>query len=179
MSPAGHLVLFLHAHLPFVRHPEDENFLEETWLYEAITETYLPLLLVAERWQRDGIPARLTLSMTPTLVDMLRDELLIRRYCRYLHQLVELADSEARRLADDERFSFTARMYRDLLVESLDRFEHRYGQDIVGAFKVLQDAGLLEIVTSAATHAYLPAFDLTHARSQIRTGVSDKPKMAY
>jgi 1,4-alpha-glucan branching enzyme len=171
MTPDGHLILFLHAHLPFVRHPEDENILEENWLYEAITETYLPLLLVADRWQRDGIPVRLTLSMTPTLIDMLRDDLLIRRYRRHLSHLVELAESEARRLADDERFSFTARMYRDLLAENLHRFEHRYGQDIVGAFKLLQDAGLLEIVTSAATHAYLPAFDLTHARGQIRTGV--------
>jgi 1,4-alpha-glucan branching enzyme len=171
MSPAGHLVLVLHAHLPFVRHPEDENFLEESWFYEAITETYLPLLQIGDRWLRDGIPARLTLSMTPTLLDMLRDDLLIRRYRRHLGQLVELADSEAHRLAEDERFSFTARMYRDLLVENLDRFEHSYGQDIVGAFKLLQDAGLLEIVTSAATHAYLPAFDPAHARGQIRTGI--------
>ena len=92
--------------------------------------------------------------------------LLIRALPSASSHLVELAESEARRLADDERFSFTARMYRDLLAENLHRFEHRYGQDIVGAFKLLQDAGLLEIVTSAATHAYLPAFDLTHARGQ-------------
>jgi 1,4-alpha-glucan branching enzyme len=35
----GFISLLLHAHLPFVRHPEHENFLEESWLYEAITET--------------------------------------------------------------------------------------------------------------------------------------------
>src|SRR5688572_13131063 len=50
----GYLSLVLHAHLPFVRHPEHEHFLEESWLFEAITETYLPLLRVLEGWERDG-----------------------------------------------------------------------------------------------------------------------------
>ena len=41
----AYLNFVLHAHLPFVRHPEHARFLEEEWLYEAITETYIPLLL--------------------------------------------------------------------------------------------------------------------------------------
>ena len=40
----GYLSFVLHAHLPYVRHPEYKEFLEEDWLYEAITETYIPLL---------------------------------------------------------------------------------------------------------------------------------------
>ena len=42
----GYLALVLHAHLPFVRHLEHEKFLEENWLFEAITETYPPLIQV-------------------------------------------------------------------------------------------------------------------------------------
>jgi hypothetical protein len=38
-EPAGYLAFVLHAHLPFVRHPEREFFLEEGWLFEGITET--------------------------------------------------------------------------------------------------------------------------------------------
>jgi len=34
----GYLALVLHAHLPFVRHPEHERFLEEDWFFEAMTE---------------------------------------------------------------------------------------------------------------------------------------------
>ena len=68
----GYLCLVLHAHLPFVRHPEYEDFLEEDWLYEAITETYIPLLDVIERLVRDGVDFRLTMSLTPPLVSMLR-----------------------------------------------------------------------------------------------------------
>ncbi len=44
----GYLALVLHAHLPFVRHPESDFVLEEEWLFEAITETYVPLLQVFE-----------------------------------------------------------------------------------------------------------------------------------
>ena len=63
----GYLSLVLHAHLPFVRHPEHEKFLEENWLFEAITETYVPLLQTLEQWERDSVGVRLTLTLTPTL----------------------------------------------------------------------------------------------------------------
>jgi 1,4-alpha-glucan branching enzyme len=79
----AYFALILHAHLPFVRHPEHERFLEETWLFEAITETYLPLLRLLEGWWRDGLAPRLTLTPTPTLCSMLQDPLLQDRYQRH------------------------------------------------------------------------------------------------
>ena len=88
----GYLSLHLHAHLPFVRHPEFEDFLEEDWLYEAISETYLPLLRVFDRATDEGIPFRISLTMSPPLVAMLRDELLMSRYAGRLDKLCELAD---------------------------------------------------------------------------------------
>jgi len=94
---AGNLCLVLHAHLPFVRHPEHENFLEENWLYEAITESYLPLLQILEGWERDGVTAQLTFTLSPTLCAMLDDRLLQSRYLRYLDGLIELADKEIHR----------------------------------------------------------------------------------
>src|SRR5207249_6024963 len=99
--PSGSIALILHAHLPFVRHPEHEHFLEEDWLYEAITETYLPLLERFEALVNDGVRFRLTLTMTPPLVSMLRDELLQTRYARELDKLCELADREVHRTEHD------------------------------------------------------------------------------
>src|SRR5438270_11150528 len=93
----GVLSLVLHAHLPYVRHPEHPEFLEEDWLYEAITETHLPLLEVFERCVDDGVPFRITTTMTPPLVGMLRDELLMSRYAKPLDQLCELPDTEVQR----------------------------------------------------------------------------------
>jgi len=47
----------------------------QTWLAEAITESYLPLLEIFDGWLRDGIDARLTLSLSPCLLEMLADPL--------------------------------------------------------------------------------------------------------
>jgi len=166
----GHLVLFLHAHLPYVRHPEEQNGLAESWLYQAITETYIPLLSVAEGWIRDRLPARITVSLSPPLFEMLRDEFLLARYVEWTSSLIGLADAEVRRTKDDERFSFTAEMHRARLADALNRFEHRYCRDLVAAFAALQNSGILEIVTTCATHAFLPCFDPSYARAQIRLG---------
>ena len=44
-KPQGYWIPVLHAHLPFVKHPEHAYFLEEHWLFEAISETLIRLNL--------------------------------------------------------------------------------------------------------------------------------------
>jgi 1,4-alpha-glucan branching enzyme len=151
----GYLALILHAHLPFVRHPEHEKFLEETWLFEAITEAYLPLLQLLERWHRDGLNPRLTLTLTPTLCSMLLDPLLQGRYERHLNELIELAQKETHRTSLEQPFHELALFYRDRFAAARQAYV-ACGRDLVGAFRRFQDLGQLEIVASAATHALLP-----------------------
>src|SRR5947209_6082758 len=95
--PQGYLCLVLHAHLPFVRHPEYDDFLEEDWFYEAITETYIPLLDVYESLDRDGVDWRVTMSITPTLAAMFSDPLLQYRYVRHIDNLIALSCKEIER----------------------------------------------------------------------------------
>ena len=38
----------------------------------------------------------------------------------------------------------------------LETFQGRFGRDLLGGFRRLQDAGVVEILTSASTHPYLP-----------------------
>lgn len=152
----GYHALVLHAHLPFVRHPEYEQFLEEDWLYEAITETYLPLLERFDRLVDDGVRFRLTMTMTPPLVSMLRDELLMKRYAREIDRLCELADREVHRTRGDATYQPLAQYYRDHFGHMRHLFHDRYRGDLVGAFRRLQDEGVLEIITCGATHGFLP-----------------------
>src|SRR5881394_776960 len=107
----GYLSLVLHAHLPFVRHPEHEKFLEENWLFEAITETYIPLLQIMEGWRRDGMKVRLSLTLTPTLCSMLQDSLLRTRYLRQLEGLIDLSEKEVHRTLLETRFQELALFY--------------------------------------------------------------------
>ena len=67
---SGCLALVLHAHLPFVRHPEVESFHEENWLFEAISESYVPLLQMMQRLLRRGLRFKITFSVSPTLCAM-------------------------------------------------------------------------------------------------------------
>ncbi|HET8725175.1 MAG TPA: 1,4-alpha-glucan branching protein domain-containing protein [Anaeromyxobacteraceae bacterium] len=152
----GYLSLHLHAHLPFVRHPEHPEFLEEDWLYEAITETYLPLLRVFDRLADEEIPFRISMTLSPPLVAMLRDDLLVGRYAARLEKLCELTDREVHRTRHDPTFHGLAQYYQHEFRELRALFEDRYQRDLVGAFRRLEDHGCLEIVTCGATHGFLP-----------------------
>src|SRR4051794_24525981 len=92
MTPHGELLIVLHAHLPFVKDPDVEDLLEERWLYEAITECYLPLYEVFHRLEEDGVPYGAALSLSPTLLAMLDDPLLRRRYLRHLDRAEALLE---------------------------------------------------------------------------------------
>ncbi len=170
--PSGCLSLILHAHLPFVRHPEHAEFLEESWLFEAISGTYLPLLDALHGLADEGVPFRIAMSITPTLGHMLGDALLRARYGQHLERLIAIAENEVRRTGSDAEGQRAARFFLQRLGRVREWWEHRWERDIVSAFRALQDRGHLEIIACAATHGYLPLMAREESvRAQIATGV--------
>lgn len=153
---AGYLAIILHAHLPFIRHPEHPEFLEEDWLFEAITESYIPLILALERLLEDNIRPRLTLSISPPLLEMMADPLLQSRYLRYLGQRIELCQQEVRRTAHQPEFNRLALMYLEQFQQARTLFEERCHRQLSRAFRDLVEQKALEIITCTATHALLP-----------------------
>jgi len=170
MTNKGYLSIILHAHLPFVRHPEHDFFLEEQWLYEAITETYVPLIHMYEALQRDKVPCRVTMSLTPTLMSMLQDPLLQRRYLEHNAKLIELSEKEIERTRFQGDFQNVALHYHHEFVTARKTFE-KYGCDLSAAFKKFQNDGLIEIITCGATHGFLPMMQKSESavRAQIVT----------
>jgi 1,4-alpha-glucan branching enzyme len=172
-EPAGNLAIVLHAHLPYVRHPEHQYHLEENWLYEAVAATYLPLLEVFRGLVRDGVRFRITMSMSPPLVAMLRDDLLKGRTATYLDRLLRLAEQEQRRTAGDATFRPIVDFYADRFGRLKALYDDLRG-DIVDAYRRLQDDGFLEIVTVGATHGYQPAIKEPAARrAQIQVAADE------
>ncbi|MFA5059828.1 MAG: 1,4-alpha-glucan branching protein domain-containing protein [Candidatus Omnitrophota bacterium] len=165
----GYFSLVLHGHLPYVRHPEHENFLEESWFYEAITETYVPLILIFEKLIADKVKFRLTMTLSPTLLSMFCDSLLQERYLKHIGKLIELAHKEVERTRWQPEFHDLANMYLHDFIESRDTFL-RYGKNLAMAFKSFQDQGRLEIITCGATHGFLPLMDTCpeSVRAQVR-----------
>jgi 1,4-alpha-glucan branching enzyme len=174
----GYFSLILHAHLPFVRHPEYPEFLEEDWLYEAITEVYLPLLFIFQTLHETGMKPRLALNLSPPLCEMLADEMLQTRYTRHLENLLELAEKEVHRTEREAmEFHDVAKMYAENLRASLDLWNDRYNRDLVGAFRRLQDEGAIEIITCGATHGFLPLISTHEARrAQVQIAVNNYKK---
>ncbi|HQR39563.1 MAG TPA: DUF1957 domain-containing protein, partial [Blastocatellia bacterium] len=166
----GLLSIVLHAHLPFVRHPEHPEFLEEDWLFEAISETYIPLLYAFRSLVEQGVHVRMTVGMTPPLCEMLADPMLKERYRNHLGRLVELTEREAVRTRGTE-FHEAAIAHRDHFMNSLRIYDDVYHGDLISGFRELQDAGALEIITSGATHGFLPLMMRQEARrAQISVG---------
>jgi 1,4-alpha-glucan branching enzyme len=162
----------LHAHLPFVRHPEYDDFLEEDWLYEAITETYIPLLDVFDGLERDAADWRMTMSVTPTLAAMLSDPLLQNRYLRHLDNLIALARKEVERTRWQPEVHHLAYMYLNRFERARHVFVNQYSSNLLHGFRRFFDAGKLELVTCAATHGFLPLMTVNAnaVRAQIELG---------
>ncbi|MCC6849571.1 MAG: DUF1957 domain-containing protein [Deltaproteobacteria bacterium] len=171
----GLLALVLQAHLPWVRHPEYESFLEEDWLFEAITETYLPLLGAFERLSDDGIPYRVTISLSPPLLNMLADPLLQTRYERYLEQRIGLAEREVARTRRDPSFGPLARHYLTAFRQAHEAYTSRYRRNLIAGFAALADTDSVRLMTSAATHGCLPLLAVNEpaVRMQVALGMSE------
>ncbi|MGE5581662.1 MAG: glycoside hydrolase family 57 protein [Bacillota bacterium] len=165
----GYLALVLHAHLPYVHHPEYPDFLEEDWFYEAITETYIPLLRVFHSLTAEGIKFRLTVSLSPPLVSMFKDSLLQQRYLRKIEKLIELAAKEVERTRWLPQFQEVALMYLEHFRFCHYFFAEKSRCDLTNSFRELEEAGNLELITCGATHGYLPLMlNQTAIRAQIK-----------
>ncbi len=153
----GSFTFVLHAHMPYVlshgRWPHGTD-----WLCEAAAETYIPLLNVLERLADEGVSPKLVLGMTPVLTEQLNDDSFHKEFKAYLNNRIAAAavDRKEFKTAVEPRMKRLAGMWREFYSDVHDTFAGKYGEDIVGAFAGLQKAGHIEVITSAATHGYLP-----------------------
>jgi len=169
----GSIAIVLHAHLPFVRHPEYPRFLEEDWFFEAVIETYIPIISMLERLVKDGIRPALTISLSPTLCAMLEDDLLEKRCRQYLENRMELIEEEISKIGDHGPAAETAKMYRELFSQAYS-IMNKYSGDLITPFKQLQQAGQIEVITCSATHALLPLIIHPESlRAQITAAADD------
>ncbi len=171
MKPSGAVIVVLHAHLPYVHHPNDHHALEHRWLYEALTESYLPLIEVFQQLLAEKVNFRVTLSLSPTLVAMLSDPWLQSQYEQHLLSLIELSLKEQQRVADNPDLLVLVKYY-EMKLTSLLSLYRRYDRNVLTAWCELRDAGCLELIACGATHAFLP-FVLTKeaVRMQIHTAL--------
>ncbi len=168
----GYELLVLHAHLPYVRHPNYyPPFIEENWLNEAIAETYIPLLKAFQHLKRDNVPFKITMTFTPTLVSMLTDRYLQENFLKYIDKLIELSDKEIQRTKYDPHLNYLSQYYHDRFLETKKLFLS-LDKNIINGYLEFYKDGSLEVITCNATHGFLPLLESEPSivRAQIALG---------
>jgi 1,4-alpha-glucan branching enzyme len=164
------IIFVLHSHLPYLNQSTIPlPSVEETWFYEAVIESYIPLIFSFKRLKDKGIPFKLVLSLSPTLLDMLENQDMQRGLKGHLERLKDLAEFEERRLKGSP-FEEIIRFYRERF-EEIGDFLQRVG--IMNALKEFSETGNIKLITTTATHAYLPLFSQYPwvVELQIRVGI--------
>ena len=154
--PAVDFVLGLHSHLPYVlnhgRWPHGSD-----WICEAAIDTYLPLLEALEKLRHEGVPAPVTLGITPILANQLASPVFVEELEAYFAQRLASCDEAAASLTStgDQHLIPLADFWRERLNRLRARFRS-HGGDLIGALRALEGEGRLEIMSCAATHGFLP-----------------------
>ena len=173
MAKPGRVHLLLHAHLPFVREPSYDRFLEENWFFEAMAETYLPIIQMLNRLEEKGVPGTLNFSVSSALLAMLTDRSLLDKFSRHLHKQLELLEREKVRLQNDAERMEVVNFYYRRQVALINTWERDCGCEIVPALKRLEQIGKINLLTCVGTHPFLPAYqsDIESIRLQLKITV--------
>ncbi len=171
-------VFTLHSHLPWVLHhgrwPHGSD-----WLCEAAVDTYLPLIEALDRLAHDGTPAPLTIGITPVLANQLAHPDFGVELEAFFAQRLEACDEAARDFeASGETHLIPHTAYWRVRLERLrDRFRALDG-GVVGELAKHARAGRVELLSSAATHGFLPLLRRPESvRLQLAVGYAEHGRL--
>lgn len=153
MSSKIYHILLLHAHLPYINH-NAQDYIEENWYFENITESYIPILNMIERLSFDGINPNLTISLSPTLCAMMEDEETEKKLRRYINLKLSLIEKEYG-IVNDEREKRMLDFYHNHYIECVN-FINKYSGDLITPFKLYQNQKMIEVITTPATYPIIP-----------------------
>ncbi|MFO8019208.1 MAG: glycoside hydrolase family 57 protein [Promethearchaeia archaeon] len=177
MSPSlGYFGLVLHGHIPWCKRSGTWPAGEE-WLFEAMNETYIPMLNILRQLKEEGIKTAITINITPILAEQLADDYMKLRFEEYMNDLIDRAEGDIQRFHSHPQKKSLAKFYKKRFERVLDTFYHNYYRDILGTFKWLEEEGMVELITCAATHGLLPLFKYDSGIfSQIQTAIDTHKK---
>ncbi len=174
----GSFSLVLHGHLPYVlRHgvwPHGED-----WLYEAAAETYLPILAAIDECVFFDAQPRLTMGLTPVLLEQLAHDDFKKGFVHYLTDRINRAKADRKdfEATDNGHMVYLADWWVEKFSDLLDQFE-KMDRNIPAAYAERANKGLIQVLTSCATHGYLPLlYEDASIRAQLRAGLSSSHRI--
>jgi len=169
----GSFAFVLHSHIPYVlshgRWPHGAD-----WLLEVTAESYIPLLDTLYDLAEEGYSPKITIGLTPVLVEQLADESFRYEFAAYARMRARAASENKKqflKLKNDQQAQI-ADFWHEYYWKIWNNFKKRYKRNLVRAFGELQDAGYVDIMTSSATHGYSPLLSQdVSIQAQVKQGV--------
>lgn len=150
----------------------------EDWLYQVMSETYIPLLGMLSELEHEGLGPCLALTLTPVLCEQLADGYIQEKFVSYLKTMIGHTSDDIRDFEyfEDEPRKALAVGYSKDFRRKLMAFTS-IGGDILGAIASFEDSGTIETLASCATHAFLPGLpDERSVREQVLLGIESHEK---
>lgn len=181
------LTIIFNTHMPHVISTGELFDEPENWLFEAITETYIPLFRVLANWDHKLYQGKKVIfSMTPCLFNQLAN--CKDRYIEYLKIMQKIAIAETERSLTSSMFTQYERWnntYTDEQMQNINDSAHWYlkrindsldfmkNHDIVEFLKdlVSNKSSHIELWTSTPDHNFLPFFEKKTSDYFIQRGV--------
>src|SRR5437867_8503419 len=149
-------VLTLHGHLPYVLHhgrwPHGS-----VWLCEGALDSYLPLIEALQALEREHIAAPITLGITPVLANQLAHPSFVSEFETYMERRLESAAQAPASLAQSGDLAL--KPIADFWQRRLQRLYNLFrslDDDLIGTLRGFEARGVIDIISSAATHGFLP-----------------------
>lgn len=156
--------------------PDDLNLkysAEMNSVFEQISNCYIPLLNMFASLERDGVPFKVTLVITPVLCTLLSDAVVQSEYISWLDNKIALGNKEVARCEGNKSLHNNAKLILEKLQEDKIDFEEIYGRNLLKAFAEWQQKGFVELFATVGTPIFLPHFaDLEEVvNAQVETGL--------
>ena len=142
------IALTINCEKPFIRHIDDEHISQNNTLFNAISNTYLPLLNMFADLEAEGIPFKVNLILSPTLCEMLADPVIQQQYIEWLDKLISLGNAEVQKHSDNQAKKEVAEEILNKVIQNKRDFQEVLNQDILSKFAYYARKGNLEEFSS-------------------------------
>jgi 1,4-alpha-glucan branching enzyme len=142
--------LVIKAHIPWKPYNEER-------LFESIYDSFLPLFEVFDRLEADHIPFQLGVSFSPVLCFLLSDRDILKRFDVWLNKRINFLKQELNR-TDNTPENALAQIYYEEAVDKKLLWIGRYERNLLKTLEYYQKKGSVELLMTAATHAFLPFY---------------------
>ncbi|MBS7260390.1 MAG: DUF1957 domain-containing protein [Treponema sp.] len=160
--PQKKLVLLLNANQEYIRHLQEEDVKkyapEINRLFEAVTDTYMPLLWMFEKLEEDMIPFRIQMVLPPVLCTLLEDTVVQAQYVEWLTRAELFCTKEVKRVSKNKKVQDLAQKRLEHIQKCRADFTERYGMRLVPQFAEHQKNGCLEIMATTGTSLFMPFY---------------------